>query len=437
MREKIDLLVNFCSYGHTNVTDEIQRRIRAFILVWVSTTLIMWFYVFFSFAVYDFPTVGIGGFIFSFIHTLVPIIYRFRPSLTIAGLIISLTALAFQITFAVFNGGIHSPSAIWFTAHPVIISFFASKRLVLFSVVLNMITVTTLTYLGQQGYFPDNSLSQSLTELMTISSLIGLDIIIATYTLVFIMTTETKQNELEKRNEQIESLMRIIGHDIGNALSVSTLTARSLEKFNHEPKVLKKLGLINKANSQISEITHSIVQWMKANDKSMNLQISKVSLSEIIEYINNCHTENLYHKNIQLNLNYENSSEKVNILADSTALRYQVIYNIISNAIKFSPNDETIEVEIKTNPSFVSISVSDCGQGIPNDLLPDIFDPSKTTSRYGTSGEKGTGFGLPIVKTMLESMKSSISISSTAKEDGYDKSGTTITINIPISKKTS
>lgn len=437
MLDSIELLIKFCANAHPAPSDDTYRKIRSFIYVWVSTTLIMWFYVIFSFWVFDFFTVGILGLIYSIIHTLTPIIYRLRPSLTLAGITISLTGLAFQITFAIYNGGITSPSAIWFTAHPVIISFFSSKRLILFSVIMNMLVVTTLTYLGNNNYFPNDSLPESLTELMTISSLIGLDLLIATYTLVFIMTTESKQSELEKRNEQIESLMRIIGHDIGNALSVSTLTARSLEKFDHEPKVLKKLGLINKANAQISEITHSIVQWMKANDKSMNLQITKVSLIEIIEYINNCHTENLYQKNIKLELGYEKSIEKINIMADSTALRYQVLYNIISNAIKFSPNDETIKIEIKNNSSFISISVSDCGQGIPNDLLPDIFDPSKTTSRYGTSGEKGTGFGLPIVKTMLESMKSSISIRSTAKEDGYDKSGTTITVNIPIAKKSS
>jgi signal transduction histidine kinase len=61
-----------------------------------------------------------------------------------------------------------------------------------------------------------------------------------------------------------------------------------------------------------------------------------------------------------------------------------------------------------------------------------IFDPSCSKSRPGTNGEQGTGFGLPIVKRMLEEMNGSIKIDSTVKTDENDTSGTTMSILIPL-----
>lgn len=431
----LDSLVNFCVANSSNTPKEEKRKVRAFIQVWISTTIIMWLYVLFSYSVYDFPTVGALGILYSFIHTLAPVIYRNSKSLTLTGLCISLSALAFQITFCIFNGGIHSPAAIWFTAHPVIISFFASKRLILFSIFLNMVIVFLLSYLGNNGYFPVDALTPSLTQIMMISSLIGLDIIIATYTIVFIKKTESYTEDLATRNELIENLMRIISHDINNSLNVSTLSARYLERHvEDDEKMMKKLELIKKSNQEINEITVSIKEWMKANDTVLRLKSELIPLSDVITYVKASFEDALKIKNISLVV-VNSVHEVVTIVGDSRALRYQIINNVIYNAIKFSEEGTKITFKIDKEDDFIKFEVIDQGIGIPNNILRSIFDPSKSSSRKGTKGEAGTGFGMPIVKTLIECMHGSIRVESFEKSENNKESGTTINIKVPLCEK--
>ncbi len=421
----ISKLIDYCVMKSDNLSADQRRKVKGFVEVWVSTTLIMWFYVAFSFIVFDFSTVGLLGIIYSVFHTLTPVIYRYTSSLTLAGLNISLTAIFFQITFCIFNGGIHSPSAIWFTAHPVIISFFASRSLILFSVILNMIVVTALTLLGNYGYFPIDSLTSELTQTMMISSLIGLDIVIATYTLVFISKSRASERELSERNELIENLLRIIGHDISNALQVSTLSSRSLEKYIDNEKARGKLDQIHKSNQKITEIANSVKQWMKTNDSTIALKQENISFFEIEKYISECFEDALNAKNQSLRIMH-NVDSGLSVIGDSNALRNQVIGNLILNAIKFSDKGSEIIVKCNVVTEFLELSVIDKGIGIPENLLNTIFDPSRNASRKGTEGENGTGFGMPIVKALIEGMNGSINIESS------ENIGTTISIRIPM-----
>jgi signal transduction histidine kinase len=431
MPKQIQLLINYCANALDNPSVEDLRRIKAFILVWTSTTVIMWFYVAFSYWVYDFPLVGTLGILYTIIHTLAPVIYRYTRSLTLAGFTISLTALCFQVTFCIYNGGIHSPSAIWFTAHPVIISFFASKGLILISVFLNMLVVLGLTMLGNMGYFPANALDGTFTEYMTISSLIFLDIIIATYTIVFIYTTEENAKELQERNDLIENLMRIIGHDISNALNVSELSTKTLKRYIDDERAIKKIELINKSNKQISEISHSVLHWMKSQDSDFKLKSERLTLNELIEYIDDSFKTALEQKNISIEI--QNSlPDGAAIRVDSSAFKYQVVTNLLTNAIKFSPFNSKITVVFEEHKGKLKLSVIDNGIGIPTTILKTIFDPCRSSSRKGTDGESGTGFGMPIVKNLVEGMKGTIKIVSVEKTETTLKSGTRISVRVPL-----
>jgi signal transduction histidine kinase len=435
IKNLIDLLVNYTTNSDKYTQQEEYRSVRAFILVWTSTVVIMWFYVLFSYSVFDFSTVGNIGLVCTILHTLTPTIYRHSKSLVLAGLNISLTALIFQITFCIFNGGIDSPSAIWFTAHPVIISYFASKRLILLSVFLNMVAVLGLTFIGNSGYFPVDTLTKNFTDWMRISSLIFLDIIIATYTIVFMNTTKQNEIELSKRNELIENLMRIISHDINNALTVSTLSTRLLENKlkEDEPAITESINMIKKSNNQIIEISKSIQEWMKTNDNSMNLNILPLGFREVEKHISESFTPILEAKSISLEMEIEPKvTNKTKILVDSGAFRNQVLNNIISNAIKFSSQGEKIFIKASIENKFIKITIKDQGIGIPENIMDDIFDPSKSTSRLGTGGERGTGFGMPIVKELIEQMNGIIHIESIVKNEKQNISGTTMTIYIPL-----
>ena len=87
--------------------------------------------------------------------------------------------------------------------------------------------------------------------------------------------------------------------------------------------------------------------------------------------------------------------------------------NILSNAIKFSHIGGEIKIIVKNvDDSFIEILISDKGIGMPPDLVKSIFSATKPTTRKGTLGEKGTGFGMPLVKLFMDIYDAKIFVNS-------------------------
>ena len=79
---------------------------------------------------------------------------------------------------------------------------------------------------------------------------------------------------------------------------------------------------------------------------------------------------------------------------------------------------------------FVVVSVTDTGIGIPDTLLKTLFESNAKTSRLGTSGEKGTGFGLPICKSYMDLYGGKIEVTSKTADEFPDDHGTTFTLRL-------
>lgn len=408
-------------------------ELKSFVILWTTTEVIMWFYVGFSYWAFDFSAVGNLGILFSFIHTLAPVVYYLTKSLQTSGLLISLSALAFQVTFCIYNGGIESPSAIWFTAHPVIMSFFGKRKLILLSVLLNIITVLSLVFFGELGAFPFDELPASYTMSMTITSLILLDIVIAFYTVVFINKTKESEAKLSERNEMIENLIRILAHDISNSLVISKLSLEMLKKKVNTPEDMqtltyevlqKRIDKMDISNHQIEEICRSTLEWMKASQKKFIFNLETLSSQNISSYLKEYFQDIMEKKELVLSIKKE---ESFDFFVDEKILKAQIINNIMSNAIKFSPKGGTLFLSVYKSGDWGVVQLEDEGDGIPEDILDAIFAPKKAQSRVGTSGEKGTGFGMSIVKSLVTQMNGLIELKN------REGSGTTAIIKFPIS----
>ena len=108
-----------------------------------------------------------------------------------------------------------------------------------------------------------------------------------------------------------------------------------------------------------------------------------------------------------------------------------VLGNLLSNAAKFSPPGGEITLSSrKGKAGYIIIEMSDQVIGIPEDLKSKLFSMHEKTSRIGTSGEKGIGFGMPVVKKFVDLYHGSIeSISNRNRTRG--PTGTTFRLEIP------
>jgi signal transduction histidine kinase len=104
----------------------------------------------------------------------------------------------------------------------------------------------------------------------------------------------------------------------------------------------------------------------------------------------------------------------------------QVLNNLTSNAIKFSNPGTNIMITVKADQKFVSISVKDCGQGIPESEMSKLFTPFQKTSVKSTGGEKSTGLGLVIARNIVRAHGGEMYIESEVGK------GSTFTFTLPL-----
>ena len=105
----------------------------------------------------------------------------------------------------------------------------------------------------------------------------------------------------------------------------------------------------------------------------------------------------------------------------------QVLLNLVSNALKFTPDAGHVSVAVEPGPGSVRIHVRDDGVGIPLDLQPVLFEPFTKARRPGLRGEPSTGLGLVLCKTIVEWHRGTLALVSREGE------GTAFTIEIPQS----
>jgi signal transduction histidine kinase len=127
-----------------------------------------------------------------------------------------------------------------------------------------------------------------------------------------------------------------------------------------------------------------------------------------------------------ITLDFEPANESLVVKGDSERLQ-QVINNILSNAVKFTPEGGHIGVKFARNGPHAWIQVTDDGEGIRPEFLPRIFERYKQAHNSTTNRKGGLGLGLAIVKNLVELHRGTIR----AESDGEGK-GSTFIVELPL-----
>jgi len=209
------------------------------------------------------------------------------------------------------------------------------------------------------------------------------------------------ENETELRdiNETKDKLFSIIGHDLRGPIAAF----QGLLKLYKDDEIDSKefLQFIPKLSSDIDHISFTLNNLLSWGQTQMNGSVTKPSIVSI---------ENLVNENINL-LSETADAKSLKIINKMTAniLSWTdsdqidiVIRNLISNAIKFTPENGMITIDALERSTSWEISVRDTGVGIDKEIQEKIFEKSSNITTYGTNDEKGTGLGLSLCKEMVE-----------------------------------
>jgi two-component system sensor histidine kinase VicK len=230
--------------------------------------------------------------------------------------------------------------------------------------------------------------------------------------------TLVKSNILyaEKINARKNTMLDVLAHDLRGPIDVIRMIASAIEK---EPQVANNAGILQSVN-YIQELCKRNITLIRDLLNQEFLESAEVDIRkeradlvwEINDVINYYKSSSaILSKKFKVNSN----KDKLFMQIDSLKLM-QVMNNLISNAIKFTPENGVIEVDIVDRSTSVEIIVRDNGIGIPKDLQPYLYDKFTRARRRGLNGEDTAGLGMSIIKTLVELHGGSIRLESKENE---------------------
>lgn len=172
----------------------------------------------------------------------------------------------------------------------------------------------------------------------------------------------------------------------------------------------KYLNIVIAETERLNKLTSSILSLSDMDRKSISLDITTFSINQVIKQVIETFGGICRGKDIQFELEF--SDEDVKVKGDLEKIK-QVMYNLVDNAIKFSPNNSSIRISVADRNGKVYISVKDHGIGIPKADIPKIWDRFYKTDISRGKDKKGSGLGLSIVKDIITAHKSNIDVTST------------------------
>jgi two-component system sensor histidine kinase KdpD len=265
----------------------------------------------------------------------------------------------------------------------------------------------------------------SITDKINLSGLLIQQTVLALVRIQ--LTTELECERIEKEQELLRSaLLSSVSHDLKTPLSAMIGATTSLidldESLNTEQKK-ELLESILDESQRLDRYIQNLLDMTRLGHGELTLRRDWVSFDDIlnvvIKRINNLHHE--HHFNIQL-------GKDLPLLWVHAALIEQALFNILDNAIKFSPNNSDIDIKVNlsTDKKGISILIKDQGPGIPDEEQDKIFDMFHTI-RHGDRHPSGTGLGLTICKGIISAHGGEIAVL-----DDKVNAGTTFHIYLPV-----
>lgn len=222
---------------------------------------------------------------------------------------------------------------------------------------------------------------------------------------------EESETQLKEINLNKDKFFSIVAHDLksplSSFLSLTRVFSEQYSSLSSEDLHDLAQNLYESANN-VFKLMNNLLEWSRVQRGTISLNPHDILIKELTEATIEIVRMQAKQKNIDIELQ---CSDEFSALADHRMIS-TVIRNLLTNAIKFTPEKGKITVAINKRKNDIEISITDTGVGMNKDQLRKLFRIDVQNTTKGTSGELGTGLGLILCKEFVELNGGKISVTS-------------------------
>ena len=234
--------------------------------------------------------------------------------------------------------------------------------------------------------------------------------------------------DLEQASRVKDEFLAMLSHELRTPLNAVLGWTRMLRRGTIPPERTESiLDTIERNAAAQMQIIEELLDLSSMAAGNLRLNIAPVDLRELIGGAIETLRPAADAKSITLSLSIDHN---VSDLAGDTARLRQVLWNLLANAVKFTPAGGRIEVTAKEGPADLEISVRDSGPGIDPEFLPHVFEPFRRGESLTTRTVGGLGVGLAIVRHLVEAH------GGTVTADNAYGNGSIFVVRLPIARPT-
>ncbi|MDA8519896.1 CheR family methyltransferase [Acidovorax sp. NCPPB 4044] len=233
--------------------------------------------------------------------------------------------------------------------------------------------------------------------------------------------------QLQEANAMKDQFLAVMSHELKNPLNLISLAAQLLAA-NPETQSSENLqriaGTIRTSVKSQMQLIDDLLDLSRIQTGKLSLNLESMLCDDVVAHIMAAVRPEAETRNVAMQMHVEPGDYRMK--ADPVRIE-QIVWNLVGNAIKFTPAGGLVRVQLQSEPSCIRLEVQDTGQGIDEAFLPFMFEMFQQADAQATvRGKGGLGIGLAIVKSLTEAHGGRVSVAS----PGLGK-GSTFTVVLP------
>ena len=249
--------------------------------------------------------------------------------------------------------------------------------------------------------------------------------------IVYIFNTYNELRQKVQVEQQVTDIkLRFftnISHELRTPLTLIVAPVENiLQTERISQSVRSQLEIVQSNSQRMLRMVNQLLEFRKVQNQKMKLKVRKTLLSELVNETCANFQKEAYDKHIHFSV--ENKTNDSTVWVDRGRMD-TIIWNLLSNAFKFTPAGKNIRVVIDSKPGFVTLSVQDEGIGIAPEKRSVLFERFSSNNELNNSNTTGTGIGLNLTKELVDLHHGHIEVDSEVGK------GTTVTILLHTGKE--